>query len=66
MKQLRELFKRNGNRVRINQMNALISNALMSNPELASWYQHCSKQVISVFENLCKKNDQTGFYEFRG
>ena len=47
-------------------MNALLSNALKSNPELASWYQHCSKQVISVFENLCKKNEQTGFYEFRG
>lgn len=47
-------------------MNAHILNAMGNNRPLAEWYQHYSTQVKSVFDNLCKRNDHSGFYEFRG
>ena len=44
----------------------LVSVELSKNPELAKWYNQNSKEAKDVFESLSKRNDATGYFEYRG
>ena len=60
------LFLRTGNKIRIAQMLQRVSVELSKNPDLAKWYNQNSKEAKDVFESLSKRNDATGYFEYRG
>ena len=44
----------------------LVSVELSKNPDLAKWNNQNSKEAKDVFESRSKRNDATGYFEYRG
>ena len=48
------------------QMHQLLNEELAKNPELIEWYNRNVEQARALFDCLSKRNDNTGFFEYRG
>ena len=57
---------RNGNKIRMTQMHQLLNEELAKNPEQIEWYNRNVEQARALFDSLSKRNDNTGFFEYRG
>lgn len=64
--QFQDLFTRNGNRIRINQINDLVKRELTKRLELGKWYERNNAKAADIFQSLSRRNDGTGFFEYRG
>ncbi|CBK24558.2 uncharacterized protein [Blastocystis hominis] len=61
-----DLFTRNGNRIQIDQINVLVMRELSKRLELGKWYQRNAAKAAEIFQSLSRRNDGTGFYDYRG
>ena len=54
--QLVDIFKRNGKKIKVDKMRALLDNELLKNSSLATWYKQNKQEAETIRNKICHHN----------